>query len=77
MVSYEVSIGLILIVRLVSAFGSAKAIARMADFGQKAFSDQGPGHKGLGTIQVRRTPEAAKRNRKGGAELTDKCLFSL
>jgi len=30
MVSYEVSIGLILIVRLVvSAFGSAKAIARM------------------------------------------------
>ncbi|KAK2996489.1 hypothetical protein RJ639_025312 [Escallonia herrerae] len=29
MVPYEVSIGLILIVRLVSAFGSAKAIARM------------------------------------------------
>ena len=29
MVPYEVSIGPILIVRLVSAFGSAKAIARM------------------------------------------------
>lgn len=29
MVPYEVSIGLILIVRLVSTFGSAKAIARM------------------------------------------------
>ena len=29
MVPYEVSIGLILIVRLVSAFASAKAIARM------------------------------------------------
>ena len=29
MVSYEVSIGLILIVRLVSTFGSAKEIARM------------------------------------------------
>ncbi|KAL8488583.1 hypothetical protein ACS0TY_024751 [Phlomoides rotata] len=29
MVPYEVSIGLILIVRLVSAFGSAKAIARL------------------------------------------------
>ena len=29
MVSYEVSIGLILIVRLVSTFGSAKAIARI------------------------------------------------
>jgi NADH:ubiquinone oxidoreductase subunit H len=29
MVSYEVSIGLILIVRLVSTFGSAKTIARI------------------------------------------------
>ncbi|KAL9409191.1 hypothetical protein AB3S75_047554 [Citrus x aurantiifolia] len=45
MVSYEVSIGLILIVRL------------------KVFSDQGPGHKGPGTIQVRRTPDVIAMSR--------------
>ena len=33
MLPYEVSIGLILIVRLVSAIGSAKAIARMLVIG--------------------------------------------
>ncbi|PHT82050.1 hypothetical protein T459_15065 [Capsicum annuum] len=43
MVPYKVSIGLILIVRLVSAFGSTKA----------TLSNQGPGYKGPGTIQDR------------------------
>ncbi|CAF2378986.1 unnamed protein product [Brassica oleracea var. botrytis] len=57
MVSYEVSIGLILIVRLVSAFVSAKAIiARMSGFGRAALSDQEPGHKGPGTIPGAKNP---------------------
>ncbi|KAA0040731.1 hypothetical protein E6C27_scaffold45541G00060 [Cucumis melo var. makuwa] len=45
MVPYEVSIGLILIVRL------------------GGLSDQGPGHKGPGTIQVRRTPGVTAMSR--------------
>lgn len=90
MVPYEVSIGLILIVRLVSAFGSANrsdvlltqpgngpegtaawgmsASRRKARFllwviGRLNFADQGPGHKGPGTIQVRRTPEVTAMSR--------------
>ncbi|KAA0055673.1 hypothetical protein E6C27_scaffold181G00480 [Cucumis melo var. makuwa] len=52
MVPYEVSISLILIVRLVSAFGSAKAIAWMfSKPNPGSLSDQGSGHKGPSTIQ--------------------------
>ncbi|KAK4413758.1 NADH-ubiquinone oxidoreductase chain 1 [Sesamum alatum] len=50
MVPYEVSIGLILIVRLVSAFGSKKAHFELWIIGWAALSAQGPGHKGPSTI---------------------------
>ncbi len=43
--------------------GSFLVVDHRADFGQKAFSDQGPGHKGPGTIQVRRTPEVTAMSR--------------
>ncbi|KAH9680069.1 hypothetical protein KPL71_026405 [Citrus sinensis] len=33
--------------------GSFLVVGHRADFGQKVFSDQGPGHKGPGTIQAR------------------------
>ncbi|TYK09927.1 hypothetical protein E5676_scaffold16G00510 [Cucumis melo var. makuwa] len=50
--SHEVSISLILIVRLVSAFGFAKAIAWMfSKPNPGSLSDQGSGHKGPSTIQ--------------------------
>ncbi|GMI95819.1 hypothetical protein HRI_005289300 [Hibiscus trionum] len=35
----------------------------MVGFGRAALSDQGPGHKGPGTIQVRRTPEMTAMSR--------------
>ncbi|KAH0672846.1 hypothetical protein KY284_023933 [Solanum tuberosum] len=80
MVTYEVSIGLVLIVHLVSAFGSTKernggnrsmGNVRVSSEGsfflwvirRVTLSDQGPGHKGLGTIQVRRTPEMTAMSR--------------
>ena len=41
----------------VSSQGSFLVVGHRARFGRAALSDQGPGHKGPGTTQVRRTPE--------------------
>uniref|UniRef100_A0A6N2N7R9 NADH-ubiquinone oxidoreductase chain 1 n=3 Tax=Salix viminalis TaxID=40686 RepID=A0A6N2N7R9_SALVM len=40
-----------------------KACFELWVIGRAAFSDQGPGHKGPGTIQVRRTPEVTAMSR--------------
>jgi hypothetical protein len=47
----------------VSSQGSFLVVGHRAGFGRAALSDQGPGHKGPGTIQVRRTPEVTAMSR--------------
>ena len=47
----------------VSSQGSFFVVGHRVVFGGAALSDQGPGHKGPGTIQVRRTPEMTAMSR--------------
>ncbi len=47
----------------VSSQGSFLGVGHRAGFERAALSDQGPGHKGPGTIQVRRTPEVTAMSR--------------
>ncbi|GMI71566.1 hypothetical protein HRI_000825900 [Hibiscus trionum] len=47
----------------VSSQGSFFVVGHRVGFGRAALSDQGPGHKGPGTIQVRRTPEMTAMSR--------------
>jgi len=47
----------------VSSQGSFLVVGHRAGLGGAALSDQGPGHKGPGTIQVRRTPEVTAMSR--------------
>jgi hypothetical protein len=47
----------------VSSQGSFFVVGHRAGFGPAALSDQRPGHRGPGTIQVRRTPEVTAMSR--------------